>query len=557
MVAIAANSAISSVLRTKPCISNAPPGQGMETADRVRQILSTKGLTLYRVSQRSAEIFGRSSPYFIPQHFYFDLATEDLSPSIHQLLAFSRISNFRLCDWMAIFGFRLDDIPRLQLGIPWRRTVLLDSSVYDEDQWTRWFVERLPDSPIPAIAPLGQLLKLSAPKRARELLDLNKRRFLYVKVGRDDVFAFPTLAPGSIARIDARRKPDLLSVPGPSLSKDIFLVENGLTLNCGPLRGIDKNRILLCSTHFPFTQVEMTLGPGARILGLVDAEMRPTIFHPVSEISVGAPTSSRATPAITADLRGGLQQLLRTSRIRVGLSFREASALSRSIAGTLADQMYFTAAGTLSDYEGLSSPPRHIQKIISLCILYCIDFWTFLRAARLPLHTLGSDPMPDEMIGRVGSPRTQTFDEVASTKQFGAQSGGFLSALIDQFEELPLFIKNALPTLTRLKDFSLSDIFWVGGSQDSAHPCLVGATFVAVNRRVKTPLHSTARTAWEQPLYILLKRDGSFLCVPCTLQEGVHMVHPLSDRPHSSLRLRNGIDAEVIGQVTTIFRHLS
>ena len=529
----------------------------MGTADRVRQILSTKGLTLYRVSQRSVEIFGHSSPYFIPQHLYFDIAAHDLSPSIHQLLAFSRISNYRLCDWMAIFGFRLDDIPRLQLGIPWRRTVLLDSSVYDEDQWIPWFSERLHDSHIPAIAPLGQLLKLSAPRHPRELLALNKRRFLYAKVGREDVFAFPTLAPGSIARIDVRRIQDLLSVPGPTPNKNIFLVENGPNLNCGHLRIIDKNRIVLCSIAFPFTQVELTLGRGARILGLVDAEIRPMIFHHVSEISVAAPTSSRATPAIAADARGGLQQLLRASRIRVGLSFREASALSRSIAGALADQMYFTAAGTLSDYEDRSSPPRHIQKIISLCILYCIDFWTFLRAARLPLEGLGNHSLPDEMIGRVGSPRTQAIDDMASTTRFGTESSGFLSTLIDQWEELPLFLKNALPTVSRLKDFSLSDIFWVGGNRDSAHPCLMGSTFVVVNRRVKTPVQSTARTAWEQPLYILLKRDGSFLCGPCTLQQGVFIVHPHSNGPHSPLRFRNGIDAEMIGQVTSIFRRLS
>jgi hypothetical protein len=534
-----------------------PLGQAMGTADRVRQILSTKGLTLYRVSQRSAELFGQSSPYFIPQHLYSDLATAGLIPSIHQLMALSQISNYRLCDWMAVFGFRLDDIPRLQVGISWRRTVLLDTSIYDEDQWIPWFAESLPESAFPAIAPLGQFIKLGTPRRASELLALNKQRFLYAKIGREDVFAFPTLAPGSIARIDVRRKPDLLSVPGPSLSKDIFLVENGLTLNCGPLRGIDKNRILLCSTHFPFTQVELTLGRGARILGLIDAEIRPMIFHPVSEISAVTPTSSRATTAITVDPRGGLQQLLRTSRIRVGLSFRESSALSRSIADTLADQMYFTAAGTLSDYEGVASPPRHIQKVISLCILYCIDFWTFLRAGGLPLDALGNDPLPDEMIGRVGSARNQTLDEVANSKRLVKESGGFLSTLIDQWEELPLFIRNAIPALTILKDFSLSDIFWVGGNQDSAHPCLTGATFLAVNRRVKTPVRSTARTAWEQPLYILLKRDGSFLCCPCTLQQGILIVHPHSDRPHSALRYRNGIDAEVIGQVAAIFRRLS
>src|ERR1019366_953366 len=153
----------------------------MQTADRVRQILSSRGLTLYQVSQRSAEIFGQSSPYYIPQGLYHELSIGALSPKIHQLAAFSRISNYRLCDWLAIFGFRLDDIPRLQLLTPWRRTVLLDSSVYDEEQWIPWFAARTPKSPLHAIVPLGQGLKLDAPRRARELLALNKRRFLYAK----------------------------------------------------------------------------------------------------------------------------------------------------------------------------------------------------------------------------------------------------------------------------------------------------------------------------------------------------------------------------------------
>ena len=529
----------------------------METADRVRQILSTKGLTLYRVSQRSAEIFGRSSPYFIPQRFYSDLAAHELGPSIHQLLTLSRISDYRLCDWMAVFGFRLDNIPRLQLGLPSRRTILLDTSVYDEYQWIPWFSERQPQSFLPDIAPLGQLLKLGVPRRARELLALNKRRFLYAKVGREDVFAFPALASGSIVRIDVQRKLDLSSLPGPSPNQNIFLVENGPTLNCGHVRCLGKNQILLYSTHFPFAQVELTLGRGARILGLADAEIRPFTFQPNSQIGVGTPTASRATPAITGDPREHLQELLRMSRLRVGLSFRKASALSQSIAVTLADQMYFTAAGTLSDYESFSSPPRHIQKIISLCILYSIDFWTFLRAGGLSLAALGNDSLPDEMIGRVGWPRIHSSDDVVGTKRAAGKSAGFLSTLFDQWEELPLFIKDGLPTFTKLKDFSLSDIFWVGGIQNPVHPCLMGATFVTVNRRIKTPAQSTARTDWEQPLYILLKRDGSFLCGPCTLQRGVLIYDPHSDRHHSALRFRNGIDAEMIGQVTSIFRRLS
>jgi hypothetical protein len=484
----------------------------MGTIDRVRQILSAKGLTLYRVSQQSAEIFGRSSPYFIPQRLYFELAAGGTQPSIHQLVALSRFSNHRLCDWMAVFGFHLDDIPQHQLGIPRRRTVLLDSSIYDGEQWTPWFADRLAGSSIPEIAPLGQILKLGTPRRAKELLALSKRKFLYATIGVEDVFGFPTLAPGSIARIDVQGRPEQLRFTGPVLSHSVFLVQNGDTLNCGHLRGIAKDRFVLCSAQFPFTQVELTLGRGVSIVGVVDAEIRPLAAQ-APEICAETPSVPRATSAIPAEPRGDLGGLLRRSRIRVGLTFREASSLSRSIANALGDQAYFIAGGTLSDYENLSAPPRHIQKIISLCVLYCIDFWTFLRAGGLPLDALGKDPLPDEIVGRRVPPTGQASEQSRNAEENGRASHEFLASLIDQWEELPLFLKNALPPLNRLKNFSLSDIFWVGGNQAKVHPCLAGAAFVAVNRRAKTPAQSAARTAWEQPLYVLLGREGRYLCL--------------------------------------------
>ena len=76
-------------------------------AERVRQILSSRGLTLYRVSRQSADIFGRLSPSFIPHSLYYDLEISAFSPGIQQLLALSRITNYRLSDWFAVFGFDL------------------------------------------------------------------------------------------------------------------------------------------------------------------------------------------------------------------------------------------------------------------------------------------------------------------------------------------------------------------------------------------------------------------------------------------------------------------
>jgi hypothetical protein len=513
-------------------------------------------MSLYQVSQRSAEIFGRSSPYYIPQGFYHDLVVRAASPNIHRLAAFSQISNYRLCDWLTVFGFRLDDIPRLQLLTPWRQTVLLDSSVYDDEQWVPWFSQRLPQYPTTATVPIAQVAKASVRKRAWELLSLNKRRFLYAKLGQQDPFAFPTLIPGSIVRIDTRPTTAWMSSPAPTNSKSVFLVDNGLHLHCGYLRRIERERILLCSTHFPFTSVELKLSRRVRILGRVDAEIRSLsalaerTTHPVTTLLPAA------SATLTAGIPAGVHQLLRLSRMRVGLSFREASAMSLGIARTLADSMYFAAAGTLSDYEQLASPLHHVQKIISLCALYCIDFWVLLRAGGLPTDSLGADAMSDRIVARPDLRHDLPAAETISTSQLGGDTGAFLSNIVGQWEELPLFIKDALPEISGLKDLSLSDIFCVGANQNPTHPSLAGAVLLAVNRRVKAPAPSTATTAWRQPLYVLLRRDGTYICGPCELEDGVLVVYPHGELPQSSMRLRKGIDAEVIGQITTILRSL-
>jgi len=83
----------------------------MDRANQVRRILSTRGLTLYRVCQQSAEIFGRSSRFYVPHNLYYDFCNPPLIPTIHQIIALSHITNYRLYDWLAVFGFDLDQFP--------------------------------------------------------------------------------------------------------------------------------------------------------------------------------------------------------------------------------------------------------------------------------------------------------------------------------------------------------------------------------------------------------------------------------------------------------------
>ena len=523
----------------------------MDRANQVRQILSTRGLTLYRVCQQSAEIFGRSSRFYVPHNLYYDVGNPSLLPTIHQMLALSHVTNYRLYDWLAVFGFDLGQISRIQLLIPRQRTSLLDSSVYDLYAWIPWFAERLKGGQMPPIAPLGQFLGPAEPRRARELLTLNKRRFLYAKVGEEDVHALPHLAPGSIVRVDERRSKELLPDGKNNAEGRIFLVEYGFGFTCSRLMVLEKDRIMLHSPQRHCAQLELRLGREARILGVVDAEIRPITSHQTVQIPHRSDALPKPQPPFAPNLQTNLKDFLRSSRLRVGLSFREASGMSRWIASTLADEHYFAAPSTLSDYETLSAPPRHIQKIITLCVLYCTAFREFLRASGLPLDYEGRDPIPDELVPRQ-SPK-QSHGRVPSEEE-SRQRHGLLDSLMKQWEESPLFLRHSLNELTGLKNFSLSDVFWVGGDKTPSHPLLINATFVAVNRRVKKPAQSIAKAVGEAPLFLILKRDGSYLCGCCTLQQGSLVVHAYPGGPIGTQQFREGIDAEVIGQVTTILK---
>jgi len=525
----------------------------MDRANQVRQILSTRGLTLYRVCQQSAEIFGRSSRFYVPHNLYYDVANPALIPTIHQLLALSHITNYRLYDWLAVFGFDLDQIAKLRLLIPRRGTTLLDSAVYDTHAWIPWFAERPKAGPVPPIAPLGQFLAPATPRRSGELLALSERRFLYGKVGEGDMHAFPYFAPGSIVRVDERCSEELVSDAKNSAERRFFLVEHGFGFTCSQLVVLGKDRIMLHSPQRQCAQLELRLGREARIIGVVDAEIRPVTCHQTVRMPHRSAAPPKPQPLFGPNLQTNLKDLFRSSRLRVGLAFREASGMSRWIASTLSDEHYFAAPSTLSDYETLTAPPRHIQKIITLCVLYCIDFREFLRASELPLDHEGGDPIPDELVPRQLPKRSR--GRVPSEEE-SRQRHGLLDSLMKQWEEVPLFLRHSLNELTGLKSFSLSDVFWVGGDKTPSHPLLINAAFVAVNRRVKKPTQSTNKVVREAPLYLILKRDGSYLCGCCTLLQGNLVVHSYPGGPLGTQQFRNGIDAEVIGQVTTILRRL-
>jgi transcriptional regulator with XRE-family HTH domain len=281
---------------------------------------------------------------------------------------------------------------------------------------------------------------------------------------------------------------------------------------------------------------------------LVDPETTRTPRCSLPEIAPALARLWTPTPfrAITSDRQFTAQ--LRNARLRAGLSFHDASELSRSVAKVLGDERYFTSQASLSDYEARNSLPRHIHKLLTLCAIYAIPFSELLDSFGLSLQEGGAVPIPDQWM----PPQSGLFAEVQ--RELDVRSPGFLDRLLAEYGTPPFFLRDSIASLLGLSELSLHDVFWVGEQRAALHPALTGALFVVVNDKRRTPPAFLRKSLWDQPLYLLARRNGSHVLASCTLEDHLIVVHPHAGNFIRPERLRNHVDAEVVGQIVGVVR---
>ena len=525
------------------------PKVNRNLSEWIKSILGSKGLTLHRVSEESARHYGRSSPSFIQHNFYHALGSGAFSPSLLQLCALSRISGYRLPDWLAVFGFDLGNIPQIQVMLPSKRTILLDTALQDNKARIPWFRDVPGSRPPVGIVPFSRVLALSGSKLLDSFSMSDNPRSLYVKVGVEDALAFPDLLPGSIVRVNSGVPKDFKRIG--KVSNHIFLIEHSKGLWCSRLYFSGENQIHPMSNQLPYARVELQIPAEARILGFVDMEIRR--MGNADDPEVPAELARHWKPGRLSRRSTGLGGLLRAARETATLSLREASATSRKIADLLDDERYFAAPGSLSDYETQTSPPRHIHKVITLCAIYGVPFADLLTAVGVKPEELGRDSIPGEV--RPSSDyakREEAREPVASQGD-----NGVLTSLMMEFGDVPFFLRGSLAALSGIEKPSLRDLFYVGPESDRRHSHLRGVLFVLVNRHRKKPVRLRSVPLRRQPLYLLMTREGRYVCAHCSLENGILVVTSPSEDFQPPERFRNHDDAEVVGQVVTIARRLT
>jgi hypothetical protein len=527
------------------------PREGSSTsvavAERVQAILASKGLTLYRASQQSVALYGLSSPYFLPHQLYFDLRAGSFRPSIQQIFALSRISGYRVADWLRVFGFDLEDITRLQIALPSKRTIVLDTSLTDPNDWIPWLRNRPVGEPIPSVTPLARLLEWGLRRRIASVSQRD-RHFIYAKVGVEDALAFPDLTPGSIVRVNPNITPDLALRENSGISDRLFLIEHSKGLCCCRIRILQGGVIVPFDNGLSYAQVELHCPQEARLWGAVDLEFRPLLRG--EEPKVPKDLARHWQPQMLS-AHEDFGQLLKRMRRRTNLSVREAAARSRTIAEVLKDDRYTASPTSLSDYEVRNAPPRDFHKIITLCSIYGLQFESLTRRMGIDVAEAGTDSMPDRYLFR-------SQPTVAAKRGDVTDLGSrFIEKLLGESQEIPLFLRDSAEYFFGSAHVSLDDFFWIGGDDDPLHPYLAGGLLVMVNRRRKTPFHFASKPWWQQPLYIILMREGVFLACCCSAENGLLVIHPYSLDFHRSAQYRLHQDAEVVGQIVAIARRFS
>jgi hypothetical protein len=519
-----------------------------ELVNRVKAILDRRDITVLRLSQLSEILFPQSPHFFVPHNFYYQLRSGTAVPNIYQLFAISKISNYRFIDWLLVFGYELDDLPRLETLLHGRRTVILDSSNYDKEEWVPWFRQIGTSFQFDAITPIVRIIAPCGARRIRAIEQENGKSFLYAKIGREDNLAYPHLVPGSIVRVDPlrARAPDIANFD--ASGRLLYMVEHSRGVTCCRLNRLDANHITLVSNQLPYANPSFRLDREIRILGAVDLEFRPLIN--VSRARVSAELGKPWEPAPIPEDGGNLPlgELIRTARCRTGLHFREASVITGRIAEHLGDSRFFIDPGALSSYERLSGPPRRIQKIMSLCIAYCIRFWDFIQRTQVGGLQSGQEPIPEDLLIRT-SPDVLRKRPDREDVGHSAQLFPF-----NRFDHIPFFLRGVLSKASGLPNLSVRDIFWTGGLRQPLHPFLERSLFIIVNRRVKRPVQSPLTAMWEKPLYLVLMRDGTYICCGCVLKDDTLILQSYSSSSFTPRKVRNRKDAEIVGQVVFIVR---
>jgi transcriptional regulator with XRE-family HTH domain len=394
------------------------------------------------------------------------------------------------------------------------------------------------------LVPLSEWVALGSRRRMDSFSHNTNKMFRYLKVGSQDALAFPDLLPGSIVRVRDDFSILNRAPVGKTPGRTLFLVQHGRGTTCSRLFRPESDRIVLCSRQLPYAPIELRVGAEGVVVGAADIEIRPLGLLQKPVISANLERYRVPIPLARSSPKRSTGEFIQRARKACGFSFREASERTHTIARELGDRRYYCSPGTLSDYETRQSAPRHIQKLVSIAAVYFIGAADLFKACGAALDQAGAQAMPSEFLH---SPEP--------TPVSASKPSQFLIEMERRFGPVPWFLRFTGPSLFGLRSVTPRDVFWVGDFHEPKYSCLAGIYFLVVDRRQKRPRVSLSAPIWAQPMYVLQKRGGTYLWGFCRQENDMLLLSHPAQRA-KPVRLRNGVDAEVVGRVVGVIRTL-
>lgn len=516
---------------------------------RLKAFLRSLEMTVYQISQMTGRPpFGEGTRAHIRDALYAEIESGQ-TPDIHQLAALARLTRYRLVDWLALFGYHVDDILRLQLELHTEHTVVLPNTIYDSlvlQPWIRQLDTRVDLERTHSLVTMIDAM-CHAPLGALD--QLNRRRFLYARVGRRDDIMGPRLVAGSIVRVDPTRT-TVAPLGGP---RSMYLVQHLSGLSCCYVELQDDRHVILLPDDDVPRVMRCRIGKEATILGAIDLELRPlqatrpNLSQPPRDLHN---SHARLSDPMT-ERSGGAGAYARTTRERVGVSFREAQAMTQRIAAYFDDKRYKIALGSLSDAETYDGLPRHISKIFSLCIAYCMDPWQYLRAGGVPVNELNGAAIPRQFLHDEDA-NVDCAQQVRMVP--GSDQNRATEAIIGRLGEVPFFLLRSVGSIIGQEQLSLDDVYVWGRREPVLHPLLNGALLLLVNRRQRRVPDARSRLLLaERPLFLIRGLDGRYQAGMCAVDGDLVLV-----LPHSTSRMPvlayPARDVVVIGRIAALVR---
>jgi hypothetical protein len=508
-----------------------------ERVNKVRTALVRAGTNLHHVSEITRQPpYGDRTNFAIPHWFYSELEHGG-TPHICQVIALSQITGYRFVDWMSLFGYRLDDIPRLQASLPREESLPLSAVTYDKDAPVECRdTGSISDDALEETQPLSDVLGAQYVTTVGALERARDGKYLYVKMGDADDSLYPRIGAGSIVRIDTERTQ--LGAPGQAARVLAVHWNNRLLLTfLKPVAG--KPGIVVLPPRYP--ALEQGVGRDMTIVGTADGELRLLRDEPVSKslrrVRQVASSPSRDT-GITA------RADLRRYRERAGLNLRQVHALTVNVSELTGDASYVVSQSCLFRCELGNALPRHISKIISLCIVYGVSLWEIL-------HGAGIQIVPDAGRRMSDSPEADTTarEHVGTTQVIDCRP--WTKMLTD----VPLFLREVVPALLGQRQISLETVYTCGAALRANNPMFQGAILLTVDPRQRNVERVKAQARYREPMFLLRSPSGQYLSGACSVQNGTLTVQPRLQTPTVLARFARA-EVEVLGRITGVVRLL-